>query len=1159
MALSVSSGRFDSPTRSAPKRTAFLYPISKDTDPDHSRLIVSTTRPTIRLSAKNVVAFPRAPPLHCANNMHLPALRLFVVVAAFTTISASAFAADVVNTTRYHDDTLGITLLSGETRLPADGNWTLAQPPADSGLRQVFYDVTNWEALHADGARSLANRIDEKVRSDRWTLTRHQYVLGNYAKQNNGRGPSRWDDPALLELVANHGHPRNPNHTALLPTTQAELIKSFREASSDVALVPDADMTPVNNGDTPTPSPLLLELTPALDDGQHWVLYTDNTTQRVPIDAGLLKKLGLTVSKKDVLDDVLPPRPTEQVVQLHAISAPSAHRSARLVFTDAVSGRTVTVNWDWSRTSAGTRAQLSSWAGLRAAEWTSFDDLGDAPLLSTWLDIAPELYGAEIHRNERRRMNNNQTPPSFLALFGGRAAVQETLQLQPLANNNPAARTASSAPTAKTVPMDQITGVTVKSHPYAEMARGKSLPSLPLAEFVPPDRAFFYAAQPSALNQLFAPDSAFVRRIGALAAPGLDYDLRERYSAELGLTPALVNTILDSGLVTECAVFTPDLFFADGTDLTVIARVRSGALLSKLLKPILSPLASHDGVYTLPTANNGSAHWAIKGDLWFLSNHAQELKSTLALSAKKGAGSLGVGDEFRYMLHKLPPTADTRAYVYLSDAFIRRLVGPAVKIAQTRRINARLAMERLVGAALLRQLDVPGANTTAESLASLGYLKSADLSPDLALNAADHSATSTAFGPLAGMKPLSAQASTITHATPDEADAYARYLENYTRFWSRFFDPIALRLDASAKGDHTLTTFILPLVENSAYNALRTWLPVEASAHPNAVTPVFNRTPVAQLDLVLPDKTWRAIAGGSTDLFQNYLGVSPEFYDLLGPSLHVAIEDGDPVLRLGSGELASVFSPVGGGGAGMDRAMLYIPVILNLLTRPTHIALELTDSERAARLLDNAFPMGDNGPDSFMRVELFRQGNAREWLLSFRPLGVAAIDFSLRIDGRYLVISNHPWGEPLRVTGVRPARLGGAALTFNPQARTAGLPADFVSAMRTERTRALIGMGHVYPWMLALNQTPEAAAAANARVLGFTPSIPAGNLDWKESVLEHAVFGNIWNARLPAYAPSVRFGLFENLSDATVSMQFEDDGLRTELSWRLLTPPAVTP
>src|SRR5690606_33543518 len=270
-------------------------------------------------------------------------------------------------------------------------------------------------------------------------------------------------------------------------------IADFKEETADIGLVPHADIPkrpdpfaarrdtePARRNTDPSPRyPLLLELTPAVDDGKHWVLYTDNTSKRVPIDTDLLRELGLTISRKDIINDIAPARPAEQVIQLHASAAPAARGPARLVFTDAVSRSTITVNWDWSGAAAGTRDQLSAWAGLRASEWTAFDDLGDASLLRTWLDIAPELYGAEIHRNTPRRRTNGQTPPSFLALFGGRAAVQETLQLQLISDENPAAHTATGA---RTVPIKQVAGVAVKSHPYADMARGKSLPSLPPPE-----------------------------------------------------------------------------------------------------------------------------------------------------------------------------------------------------------------------------------------------------------------------------------------------------------------------------------------------------------------------------------------------------------------------------------------------------------------------------------------------------------------------------------------------------------------------------------------------------------------------------------------------------------------------------------------------------
>ena len=1117
--------------------------------------MIFRTQITIPPSDKNVVALPRPKPLHHGNKMHLATLPLFIILAAFTAVTVTA--ADVVNTTRYHHDALGLTLLSGETRLPADGNWTLTQPPPDSGLRQIFYDVTNREALHADGVRSLANRIEDRLRDDRWLLARHHTLLRNYAEQHADHGPARFDDPALLELVAYYDRVRKPDEKPLSDEEQARHVAEFREKIADIGLVPNVIISFVNpfGSERRTlaapATPLLLELTPALDDGQHWVLYNDGNAERVPIDTELLQRLGLTISKKDVINDTVSQRPTEQVIQLYAQLANGTHRPAALVFKDSAVDRSFIVNWDWSDSTPGAREQLSTWAGLRASEWISLADVGEAPILHTWLDRVPTLYGAKLPDGETAAWFNPETSLSLFALFGGRAAVQETLQTQTLATRNDGA--ATLPPPLPPVALVDVPGVEVRSHPFAEMTRGKTLPALPLANLVPADRAFFYAAKPAALNQFFTPDSAFVRRVAAFSGPGANYGLRDRYSTDLGLTSELIDTLLDSGLIVECAIFTPDVFFADGTDITVVTRVRSGALLGNLLKPVLSTLPAKDGIYTVPTAT-GSAYWAISDDVWLLSTHAGELHSALALSAQNGTGSLGRSDEFRYMLHELPPIADTRAYVYFSDAFIRRLVGPAVKIAQTRRIKARLAMEQLVAAALLRRLDAPDATITVEELARLGYFQSVDLPADTTLNT-DFSVSSATFGPLARMKPLSAQAASITRVTADEADAYKRYLETYTNFWSRYFDPIALRLDSATDEQHSLTTFILPLVENTAYNDLREWLRATTPTEAGGVTPVFNRTPVAQLDLTFTEETWRSIARGAGNLLEDYVSLDPEFYDLLGPAFHIAFENSESVIRLDSAEAASLVSPLGRRNS-LIETMFFIPAAIHFFTRPTHIAIELTHAEQTARLLDKVHAKTKSPFDDYVQIEFYRHGNDQEWLLGIRPFNIASINFSVRIDGRYLIISNNPANKPLHVTGVRPARPGVASLAFHPQNRATDLPADFTSAMRVEHKRALIGMGHVYPWMLCFGNGLGDATRQHARVLGFTPSLPSGELSWKGDALEHSVFGSVKKPRLPAYDSAIRFGLFENLSDATVSMQFEDDGLRTELRWRLLSPTA---
>jgi hypothetical protein len=62
----------------------------------------------------------------------------------------------------------------------------------------------------------------------------------------------------------------------------------------------------------------------------------------------------------------------------------------------------------------------------------------------------------------------------------------------------------------------------------------------------------------------------------------------------------------------------------------------------------------------------------------------------------------------------------------------------------------------------------------------------------------DYVAVSSGYGRLTDFMPLSEFS--VEAATHAEADAYNNYRRNYTRFWSRFFDPIAVRLDDTEDG-----------------------------------------------------------------------------------------------------------------------------------------------------------------------------------------------------------------------------------------------------------------------------------------------------------------------------------------------------------------------
>ena len=85
------------------------------------------------------------------------------------------------------------------------------------------------------------------------------------------------------------------------------------------------------------------------------------------------------------------------------------------------------------------------------------------------------------------------------------------------------------------------------------------------------------------------------------------------------------------------------------------------------------------------------------------------------------------GPERRVPLHAHPTSTeegDPGAHL-LSDPFVRRMVGPAVKIGQLRRMRARAEMEVITAGALLFRLDGNRARPELETLVRLGYVPAA--------------------------------------------------------------------------------------------------------------------------------------------------------------------------------------------------------------------------------------------------------------------------------------------------------------------------------------------------------------------------------------------------------------------------------------------------
>ena len=1059
----------------------------------------------------------------------------FSLFCSFQFVSPLRAAEPIVaaKTVTFTNTSLGLTVVAAEVTLPA-GHWEVSAATPRKVLEQVFLVPQVAPEGAAGGRRVQAVQRERSLEAGRRPMHPLFVACREYAAVHEGRGPDALSDldskkyASILRLLENSPWPEDSGGKVKGPF---------------YFVVPGVAIQVAAGGRAPTgpAAPLALELRPYVDDGKHWVLFSDGRTERRPIDPTVVAKYNLRISFVQARGAMGKPPVTDKV--RHAIVALLRNPSvpaATLTLTEHARGEQTRVRWNLASAQPGASQLLGEWAQARAREWTPLVELGHAPLLHAWAARTKDVYGgSQVSPPARAAARDTVRTTDAFSILGGRAALRETLQLELLRS-----RAAASTEEA-TVPLSTIKGVEVKSHPFEEMLAGKEGGRLPLADHAPADRFFAYFAKPSALLPFLEHGGDFLFRAGALFTKSVvDDDLKGRYLRRLGLEEALARRFLDSGEVTELALVTPDLFFLDGTDLTVLMRVRNPDKLLPRMKDLGIVELKNEGITEQALKTGRVAYWARQGDLLCVSTSRAELDGILALGARPDAKSLGRSPEFRYMLTELPLKRETRALIYLSDPFIRRMVGPAVKIGQLRRMRARAEMEMITAGALLSILDGAKGKPQLEKLVQLGYVPGTVVAGGYRLRD-DFSAVSPLWGSPAEMAAIGA--APVEKVTTAEAEAYRAYVDEYSRYWRQYFDPVAMRLDDAPGGALELSTFILPLLDSQLYNQVRGFLAVREGGAALRV-PVVAPDPVFLLSLNLTEDAWTKISGSWSQLFSGYTGISPAIFDRLGPGIHVAVQDADPIIVLGNADLLGSFSgqmltaELMGGG---------LPLLFAVLTRPCKIIVELQDEQAVLDILRRATRTGSQERPREMMAE-FRQVEGRDaWIYALNVAGIVRIRFGIEVKNGYLVLSNIPWSQPVAVKTVERRELNGAELQIAPGAVRQGLPGLFATQSEQNQLAALKGMAALYPLLLTVSATPQEAAARYAALFGSKPLHPGpGRWVWKDGRLESSAYGTATHWKEPVYKPEMGdFGLFEGVTRLSVNMQLEAGGLRAVSRW----------
>jgi hypothetical protein len=289
----------------------------------------------------------------------------------------------------------------------------------------------------------------------------------------------------------------------------------------------------------------------------------------------------------------------------------------------------------------------------------------------------------------------------------------------------------------------------------------------------------------------------------------------------------------------------------------------------------------------------------------------------------------------------LPADEHEDAFVYLSDAHIRSLVSPEMKLQERRRLTCASAIQAVSNAADVFRMELRRPPRDIEEVVSAGFLPGHMLRcPDggaYALEGGTGLARCSIHGRLGALVPLG-DLPRLERVTPREKEEYERFVEDYSRYWRQYFDPIGARL--SLAGGVTIDTIILPLIENSVY---RTIVDATGGGTFSAGTVLSPRRTVFSIQAALaPEKKREALSALAREA-----GLSQaDAVRAIGDDVALGLYDSELLFDFDVHEFLS-FPFRNRNGAGMLAAM----PLLTALDMPTYVSVPVRDEPALERLL----------------------------------------------------------------------------------------------------------------------------------------------------------------------------------------------------------------
>ena len=433
-----------------------------------------------------------------------------------------------------------------------------------------------------------------------------------------------------------------------------------------------------------------------------------------------------------------------------------------------------------------------------------------------------------------------------------------------------------------------------------------------------------------------------------------DSDVPSKIQTQLCIGTSVLTRMFGDLVIGEIVLTGSDPFIREGTDLTVIIQVKNREMFEKQMEGYrTAALKAHRTATTAKSKYKSvnvlavttpdrvvSSYSAHVGKYSVYSNSMAALQRVLDTRSKRRK-SMADNLDFQYMRTIFPGTPkDEDGFLYLSDAFIRKLVGPRWKIGEQRRIVCQNHLRMISNAATMYRAEMRDEPELAalvkekylpkETLVCPSRTGPEDKTPSYSLDKSGR-AVCGIHNVLRHCTPV--DSIPLEKVTPAEAREYKEFVARYSNYWRQYFDPIGIRFKV---GDHIeAETCILPLIENTIYNELRRVVggkPARLKAR--VLTPRTLLAVTAKVNL--DHKEYREMLA---DLQSALPPTVPPITKCIGSSFSIGVCDGDPLVTVDPAWMEMM-------GGRMDlTGRLVLSTVFSAFSLPMYGVLELKDDK----------------------------------------------------------------------------------------------------------------------------------------------------------------------------------------------------------------------